>query len=778
MVVAKKFIIIGLVQGVGFRPFIHRLAVKHGLKGYVRNIGGSEVEVWVEGSPESIDKFIEDLYVEKPPPAIIEDVFIEDGEPRGYVDFHILKSSREAVKRSNIPPDLAICKDCLREILDPNDRRYRYAFNSCAWCGPRFSMIYRVPYDRSNTSMSKYILCSECEKEYHDIRNVRRYHAQGISCSMDGPKLYLYTNDWEYVETRDPIIETAKLIDEGYIVGVKGLGGYHIAALATSDDVVLKLRKRKHRPTKPFAIMGLDISVLERLVYIDEEARSILESPQAPILLLPKREDSPVSKYVSPGLSHEGVFVAYTGLHYLLLMETRDKFLIMTSGNVTGEPMCINEVCAREKLSRVVDYFLIHDREIVNRVDDSVLRNTNGKWVFLRRSRGYAPMWIRIRSDLDGEYIAFGADLNNTGALGFEDKVVLTQYIGDLDSFNAQRELLKYIGFFIENYRINLDKTIVIVDKHPSYHSRRLGMEFAEKHRLPIIEVQHHYAHVLGTAYDNGLEGEVLGIAMDGLGWGDDNTIWGGEILVFNTDKYDYKRLGHIEKLPLTSDRDTIYPLRILAGYLSSRGHVFEEIHKLIKNVLDNIDHRLVAEMELVHKLVKAGRYIEASSTGRFLDMISAVLGVCLYRSYEGEPAIKLEAVADKAKSHKLLEHFHISTHNGLYVLEYKDLIEHLIYNNVRDNSVAETAKSILYSYGYWMGKLAHKLIKGRRIDHIVVSGGAAVNTYIIKGLEDSLGEHDLEPLLPRRIPPNDEGISFGQVIAGSLIKKKNSFSA
>lgn len=775
MITARKLIITGLVQGVGFRPFIHRLAVKHRLKGYVRNIGGSEVEVWLEGSSFSIEKFVEDLYAEKPPPAIIEDIYIEEVEPKGYVEFVILRSGREAVKRSNIPPDFAICRDCLREILDPSNRRYRYAFNSCAWCGPRFSMIYKVPYDRSNTSMAKYALCEECMREYRDIDNIRRYHAQGISCPKDGPKLHLYTNDWELVDTDDPIIEAAKLIDEGYIIGIKGLGGYHIAALATSDDVVLELRRRKRRPAKPFAIMGLNTRILDKLVFIDDEARSKLESPQAPILLLPKKEDSPVSKYISPGLSHEGVFIAYTGLHYLLLMETRDKFLIMTSGNVSGEPMCTDEKCAREKLSNIVDYFLVHDREIVNRVDDSVLRRTSGKWVLLRRGRGYAPTWIRIGSDLGGTYIAFGADLNNTGAIGFEDKIVMTQHIGDLDSFNAQRELLKYIDFFIKNYRIDLEKTTVIVDKHPNYHSRRLGYEFAEKHGLMVIDVQHHYAHVLGAAYDNGIDGQVLGIAIDGVGWGDDDTVWGGEIILFNTSEHMYKRLGHIEQLPLTSDRDTIYPIRLIVGYLSSKGYSFEEIQNIIKYKLGGIDPKLIAELKVVNKLIEMKKFVKASSTGRFLDMISALLGICYYRSYEGEPAIKLEAVADKSSSEKLFEQFRITLDNNHYVLEYRELVESLLNDELGTSTLSELARSILYSYGYRLGELAYTSIKGRRIDHVVVSGGAAVNTYIIRGLEDNLREYGLKPLLPRRIPPNDEGLSFGQIIAGSLlVKEKN----
>ncbi len=767
---AKKLVITGLVQGVGFRPFIHRLAARLGLRGYVRNIGGSEVEVWIEGPSDSIEEFMRLLYIEKPPPAIIDDVIVYDVEPRGFSDFRILRSGVYAIKRSNIPPDLAICRECLREILDPNNRRYRYPFNSCAWCGPRFSMMYRVPYDRVNTSMRKYPLCSDCMREYTDINNIRRYHAQGISCPRDGPKLFLYDNEWGIIETNDPIREAAKLIDEGFIVGVKGIGGYHIAALATDDDVVLELRRRKKRPTKPFAIMGLNTRVLEGLVYIDEDSRRLLESPQAPILLLPKREDSPVSKHVSPGLSHEGVFIAYSGLHYLLLDETRDRFLIMTSGNVSGEPMCIDEDCARQRLSRIVDYFLVHDREIVNRVDDPVLRRTGNEWVFLRRSRGYTPLWIRIGFSLGGEFIGFGSDLNNVFAIGFEDKIVPSQYIGDLDSIDAQNDLLKYLWFFIRNYHIDLERAIIVVDKHPGYISRRLGVGFAEKHGLNIVEIQHHYAHVLGAAIDRGLKGVVGGIAIDGVGWGDDDSVWGGEILVFNTEEYGYRRVGHIEKIPLTSDRDTYYPLRLVTGYLALHGYSFEEIQRIIGESLDSNSLSL-KEHRIVYKLVENKRFTWASSTGRFLDMVSSLLGICYYRSYEGEPAIRLEAVADHARKYYLLEDFNIVRDgDGHYVLLFNKVIEEVINNDNADPAVL--ARSILYSYGYWLGELLYSSTKGYGIEYVVLSGGSAVNTYIYEGLRDNLRQYGLKPYLPKRIPPNDEGVSFGQVIAAALKEK------
>ena len=766
---AKRIILVGLVQGVGFRPFIHRLAHRLGLNGYVRNIGGSEVEVWVEGSEERIEEFIERIFIEKPPPAVIEEYSVVEAEPRGYNGFNILPSGKNMVKRSNIPPDFAICEHCLREILDPNDRRYRYAFNSCAWCGPRFSMMIRVPYDRENTSMAKYKLCPECLEEYRDINNIRRYHAQGISCPVDGPRLTLYTRDWELVETSDPIREAAKLIDEGWIVAVKGLGGYHLAVKASCDEPVERLRVRKRRPRKPFAVMGLDLEVINRLVILDDEARRILSSPASPILLLPKHENSPVTPLTSPGLPWEGVFRAYTGLHYLLLMETHDKFAVMTSANITGEPMCIDEECLKKKLSGIVDYILYHDREIINRVDDSVLRRTGDKWVFLRRSRGYAPYWIRVGRDLGGEYIAFGSDLNNTPAIGFEDKIVPLQYIGDQDSLDAQRDLLKYLEYYTRNYHVDPSKAIIVVDKHPGYVSSRLGEKYALEHGSRIVRVQHHYAHLVGAAFEEKLWGRVIGVAIDGVGWGDDDTVWGGEVIVFDTEKPWYRRIGSLEQLPLTSDRDTIYPARLLTGYLALKGYDWDEIKGIVKKL--GLDRRVpggLLEHHAVYRLVTDGKYVPASSTGRFLDLVSVLLGFTDSRSYEGEPAILVEAHA-YGNPPVLIEDYKIQTNTNPPRLNYQELINKIINNEYRMKH-DRLAASILYSLGYWLGELLIQTGKGTKYQHIVASGGAAVNTYIIQGLKHRLNQDGQEPKLPEKTPVNDGGIGFGQVASAAVL--------
>jgi hydrogenase maturation protein HypF len=768
---AFRVVVTGLVQGVGFRPFIDRLARELGLRGYVRNIGGGEVELWIEGPEGSLDEFLVSLIYDKPPPAIIEHVFIEEEDSRGYEDFRIESSGESKYARSNIPPDLATCDHCLHEVLDPHNRRYMYPFNSCAWCGPRFSMMYRIPYDRENTAMRKYKLCSECEEEYRDPLNTRRYHAQGISCPRDGPVLGLFNKDFERVECKDPILEAAKLVDEGYIVGVKGIGGYHIAALATNDDVVLELRRRKKRPTKPFAVMGLDTNVLKRLVYMSYEDELLLRSPQAPILLLPKRPDSPVSRYVSPGLAYEGVFIAYTPLHYILLLNTRDKFLIMTSGNVSGEPMCKDEDCARRKLSKIVDFFLVHDREIVNRVDDSVVRRTGGDYVIIRRSRGYAPTWITLMFDLNGEYIAFGADIGNSGGVGFDNRVVLTQYIGDLDSLAAQEDLLRYLEFLVKNYHIGEStKPIVVVDKHPRLYSKTLGVFYAKRNNLNYVEVQHHYAHVLSATIDLEISGRVVGLAIDGVGWGDDNTIWGGEVLVVDTEKYSYSRTGSIRQLPITSDRDTYIPLRILSAYLTMRDFEWSEIEKTLKAI--KTPPSRIPEAHAAHSLVVRRGFTPASSTGRLLDMIMAIIDPAAERTYEGEPAVRLETLGVRGESAVSIDAYRIVSEAGILRLDYSGLVDWVLENKLKLDPYT-MARSFLYSLGLALGELIASSVRGLRVDEVVLSGGAAVNELIYRGLCERLSQEGFKPKLPRRVPPGDGGLALGQIVAADLLKRE-----
>ncbi len=763
---AARIVVTGVVQGVGFRPAVYRLAVGRSLKGYVRNVGGSEVEIWVEGDYSDIRAFINDLMEKLPPPAELESLEVEFREPANYSEFRIVKSGKVKVRDSMIPPDFGMCSDCLREVLDPTSRFYRYPFNSCAWCGPRYSMMYSVPYDRPNTAMRDFPLCEDCRRDYEDPNNLRRFHAQGISCPKCGPKVELKDREWKRVEVKDPVREAGKLINEGHIVAVKGVGGYHIAALPTDDDVLRKLRERKRRKTKPFAVMALNTEVASKAVYLSEEARKLLESPSKPIVLLPKREDTPLSPLTSPGFTHEGIFLPYTPLHYLLLAEIEGNMSIMTSGNARGKPMCTDEQCVRHHLKNVVDYVLTHNREIVNRVDDSVIRFTDGQPVFLRRGRGYAPKWIRLKGRLSKGVTAFGADIHNVGAVAFEDKVVLTQYIGEADDPDVVDELLKYVGKLADLY-LRGREFVVVVDKHPRYRSREAGELFAKTRGAEVIEVQHHLSHIMSVIGDRGLEeGEYVGVAIDGVGFGEDGNVWGCE--VFRVKPGTYRRVAHLRPFRLTgSDRDVVYPVRVLTALITEFfGRGFAE--KLIREggYLKYFQHGEM-ELDLLFHTLRQSRVL-STSLGRLIDAISTLLRISWFRDFEGEPAIMLEEAASRGKLLDVwIELGEDMATQGDY-LDPQPLLKFLI-DYLSDSPAEDLAVTALQSIGFGLGTLVKKLIRGTRANsEILVSGGAAVNTPIFRGLRKALAEVDAIPLLPSRVPPNDGGIALGQVVAWS----------
>ncbi len=760
MRIARIIRVVGIVQGVGFRPFVKILADRHGVSGYVRNLGGGEVEIYVEGDVNKVEEFIRDFLYNRPAAILIEELHIEDVKPKGLNEFSILRSSNEAYLESMIPPDFGICDECLREVLDPNSRRSYYPFNSCAFCGPRFAIIDAIPYDRQNTSWASFPLCPECEAEYWnpDLGGLRRFYYQGISCPKCGPRIRLLTAKGEPISCKDPISEAARLIDEGFIIAVKGVGGYHIAALASSDDVVLKLRRRKKRPEKPFAIMALDVETASKLVYIDEEAKRLLQSPMRPIVLLPKREDSPASKYVSPGLDREGVFLPYAALHYLLLYRTRDKFAIMTSGNIHGEPMCTDLQCVIDRLGNIVDYILDHDLPIRHRVDDSVARFTNGRPVLIRRSRGYAPMWIKMPRRLKRPVIAFGADLQNTGGIGINDKAILTQFIGDLDSYNALLDLDKELRWFTRVYR--LKDPILICDANPSYKSRWLCERWAEELKAEVHYVYHHHAHALSTAADWGIDGPFVAITIDGVGYGIDGNAWGGEVLVVEGERFE--RFGCLAYTPMPGgDLASIYPARMALSYLV--------IARGVERGLED-----ARELGLIEKLPRGEAEAKAvlrqmtsspltSSLGRFLDAVSALLGVCWVRTYEGEPAMKLEAFAKGGSLLKDIEaEIEWSRPIRINVAKFFDELVHAFENKANPRDIAYTAQ---YLIGKALGLIACKALEEVGGREVYASGGAAVNDYVTRGIEDALREECNASLkLPRKVPPGDGGISLGQV--------------
>ena len=769
MVRALRLRLVGIVQGVGFRPFVYRLAVSRGLAGYVVNLGGAEVEVHVEGPEEAIAGFVKGLVEEKPPPARILEAEVEEARPLGLRRFEIRRSERRSSRRSMIPPDIGICRDCLREIHDPGTRFYRYPWNSCAWCGPRFSMMYDVPYDRENTAMRDFPLCEDCRRDYEDPGNIRRFHAQGISCSRCGPRTHVYAMDGRRLEVGDPVTWAAERLEEGRILAIKGVGGFHLAALASRDDVVAELRRRKRRPSKPFALMARDCGVVREIAEPPPGACSLLESPERPILLLPKRSGSRVSELVAPGLDTVGVMLPYTGFQAMLLEEVRDGFLIMTSGNRSGYPMCTSLDCVFTHLRGIADYVVAHEREIVHRVDDSVLRFTDGEPVFLRRARGYAPVWLYSPAVLP-DSVAVGAELQNAGALGFEDKVVPTQYIGDMDEPGQVEELERELRWFIRVYRLR--PRVVALDMHPLYHNRGLAARLAEEYGAELVEVQHHHAHAASVMleYRVPLGEKRVVVTIDGTGYGLDGSIWGGEVLVAGYEGFE--RAASLAPFPLPGgDRAAEYPARALVGLLVAAGYSDEEVLGLLKR-RGLLEEKFLPYGEREARIAlwqaRSGRgAVATTSMGRTLDSIAVLLRVAWRRGYEGEPAMRLEAAANGGRDLGYTPGLRVM--DGRLVVDTYGLLRWVVEALEEGASVKDIAATVQLGLGRALGEAAARAAEARGIGGpVYASGGAAVNTLLVRGMRQALRSHGLELRLPRRLPAGDGGVAAGQLIVAA----------
>jgi len=758
----------GFVQGVGFRPFVYRLATSLNLRGYVINLGDAGVEIVVEGRRDSIEDFLKRLQTDKPIPARIDSILIEWFEYSGeFRDFRILPSDFR-IRRggSTIPPDISICDDCIRDIMGDDPRWAKYPFTCCAVCGPRFTMIFDLPYDRERTSMVKFPMCDFCRRDYEDPAN-RRYHAEGICCRFCGPQVELLDNNGFKLSCNDPIIEAANLIKEGFIVAVKGIGGFHIACLATDDDVVLKLRRRRRRPQQPFAVMSLSIEDVKTFAHVTPIEEELLRSRERPIVVLKIKRDSSISPWVSPGLDSIGVMLPYTGLHLLLLMHIKEPAVIMTSGNYPGEPMVTNINDALKRLSGIVDYYLTHNRDIVNRCDDSVVRVSNGIPTFLRRSRGYAPSPITFSGLHDGEWCiaAFGGDFNVTLSFLKGNKCYVSQHIGDVDNLETLN-FLKQTYSTLKNLLKIKKIDALVCDLNRSFPSTRFAEELSEALNVPLIRAQHHHAHAASLAAEQGLkvDDQAIYITIDGVGLGDDGTAWGGEVLLASG--VNYERVGHIRPYPLPGgDLCAYYPVRALAGLLSLVLNQ-EELEALLTKRYGHAFKYGVREVSVVMRQLRSGlNVINSSSIGRFLDAVSVMLNLCNYRSYEGEPAMKLEAHANTANEAldidiPIIDQGKVSTVDASHImLQLVDLM-----NDHPSNKIAYTAH-VAIAKG--LAEIACSKAFEEGIKVIGISGGAAVNEIIIRTIEEEVSKRGLKLLRHRVLPPGDGGISAGQAFIG-----------
>ena len=755
-----KLNVTGIVQGVGFRPFIYRMAGRNGLTGYVRNRGDAGVEVLLEGEAEKIHRFMRDLAVQKPPLAQIEKINrIELSGKNEHKHFTIIKSSQEAeTSGSIIPPDIAICNQCLKELRDPKDPRFEYFFITCTDCGPRFTIIERLPYDRENTTMREFPMCGFCQTEYEDPSN-RRFHAQTVACPTCGPQAYLTTNTGELVQTKDPVRLAGKLLSKGNILAVKGYGGFHIASSTMLNQPLLRLRTTKHRKEKPFAIMAKNLQAVKGFAEVGSKEREFLTSPAHPIVLLNKSPSYNLSRLVAPHLHNVGVMLPYTGLHYMLFDKVSDEAFVMTSANPANQPIVKDNEEALKILGGTVDYFLFHNRKIAHRCDDSVMRVNGSCQVFLRRSRGYAPAPIRLKNKSKRCVVGLGGELNNTSCVLLEDKAFISQHIGDVENIETQNFLQEATSHL--QRLTNFHAETVACDLHPKFNTTMLAKEMSQEDGLGLVQVQHHHAHAAALMAEHGLD-EIIAVTCDGYGYGSDGEAWGGEILNCALESSEFTRLGHLEAQPLLGgDLASRYPIRVAAGMLQ-KARVNVE-NWLIQNSA-HLPHG-ETEAKLILEQLKKGNGVETTSCGRVLDAVAAVLGICFERSYEGEPAMKLESLALAGKDIMGLEPILQGD-----VLDTTCLIE-AIYRNLGKVSAADLARSAHVYLAKGLAALAIHGANEKSVKNVGFSGGAACNQILVQQMWETIEAAGLQFFVHQAVPAGDGGVSFGQAVVAGFSK-------
>jgi hydrogenase maturation protein HypF len=753
-----KLNVTGIVQGVGFRPFIYRIAVRNGLAGYVRNKGDAGVEILVEGSEQRISSFLKDLNETKPPLAQIHSVVTTTLQGKDeHERFTIIKSSEKAeLSGSVIPPDIAICNECLAELRDPKDPRYEYFFITCTNCGPRFTIMEKLPYDRENTTMREFPLCGFCQQEYSDPLN-RRFHAQTVACPACGPTVYLTTRNGESVQQADPVREAGKLLSEGFTLAVKGYGGFHIATSVTKEKPLLALRRAKHRRAKPFAIMARSLEAAESFAEVNSKERELLTSYARPIVLLNKNSKYSLSPLVAPNLHNVGVMLPYSGLHYMLFDRVSDAAFVMTSANPPDQPIVKDNEEALKTLGGTVDYFLFHNRKIAHRCDDSVARVHDSHVAFIRRSRGYAPAPIMLKERAKRCVVGLGGELNNTACVLFENKAFISQHVGDVENIETKTFLREAANHLVSLTNSHVET--VACDLHPKFNTTALAQELAQENGWQLIQVQHHHAHVAGLMTEHAVN-DLVGIACDGYGYGANGEAWGGEILLCSRDTAGFKRLAHLEPQPLPGgDVATRYPLRVAAGILSKKVDVEGWL-------LQNSRHLPHGETEakiMLQQLRKGSGIVETTSCGRVLDAVAAVLGVCYERTYEGEPAMKLESTAIKGEDALKLK----PVING-NVLDTTPMVL-AVFENRDQKPHADLAFSAHAYLAKGLAALAVEKAVENGVKNVGFTGGAAFNELLARIIRKAVEEAGLRFLMHEAVPAGDGGVSFGQAVVGGF---------
>ncbi|MGH4024631.1 MAG: carbamoyltransferase HypF [Pseudonocardiaceae bacterium] len=737
----------GVVQGVGFRPYVHGLAGRFGLSGLVGN-DTAGVFVEVEGTEQTISEFLAVLPAEAPPLAVIEELRTSPLAPTGEAGFHIVASDGTGRRDTLVSADSATCADCLREMADPADRRFGYPFINCTNCGPRFTIVRDVPYDRPFTTMAPFTLCDACAAEYHDPAD-RRFHAQPVCCPACGPRLTLIDAAGTELPG-DPIRAAAELLTSGAVLAVKGLGGYHVATRADHHDATATLRARKHREDKPFAVMVADLDTAHRLCVVDPIGERLLTGRRRPVVLLPRRSDAaaaPVAPAVAPGNRSLGLMLPYTPLHHLLLREAAGP-IVLTSGNISDEPIAYVDDDARHRLSGIADAYLTHDRAIHMRTDDSVVRVFRGAELPVRRARGYAPEPLTLARPVPRPVLGCGAELKSTFCLARGRHAFLSHHIGDLENYETLRSFTEGIEHFRRLF--DVQPQVVAHDLHPEYLSTKYALDLGDGDPAgcTLLGVQHHHAHIASCLADNGDAGPVLGVAFDGLGYGTDGTLWGGEFLL--ADLTGFQRLAHLVPVPMPGGATAIrQPWRMAAAYLGA-----EAPPELMRRNADQWDA----------VLAMAGRGVNApltSSAGRLFDAAAAILGVRDAINYEGQAAVELEQRADRGEQGS----YPVTVTDGPALqLHGADLIR-CVVEDLRTGVAPEViATRFHHGVADAIVLVCSTLRERTGVGTAALSGGVFQNVLLLERTVAGLEQAGFRVLTHSRVPPNDGGISFGQV--------------
>ncbi len=768
---AKEIQVNGIVQGVGFRPFVYRLAHELDLVGHITNRGDG-VFITVAGEDRNIDCLVDSLRRDAPPLSNIISLDLRTVTlPDKTSSFSIIDSDTDQQGNTHVSPDIATCRDCLREITDPNNRRYNYPFTNCTNCGPRYSIIRSLPYDRPRTTMDIFTMCPECEQEYRNPRD-RRFHAQPNACPSCGPRLQWLCREGLIPHGLSPLDSAAQALSSDMIIGIKGLGGFHLAANAFSSAAVDKLRKRKMRPAKPFAVMVRDLEAAKNLCEIEELASFELSSMTSPIVLLHKKTDSGLADNLAPGIEELGIMLPYTPLHHLLFAHPETpSCLVMTSGNTAGEPLSKDNDDALNRLGAFCDGFLLHNREIHTRVDDSVIRIIDKKPRFLRRSRGYAPAPVRLASNIK-PILAVGAELKNCFCLARGRDAFLSQHIGDLTN-------LPTLDFFEQTYDrlqnlLEIQPETVVSDLHPDYLSSR----FAKTLGLPLIQVQHHWAHAVSVMAEHGLH-NALAVILDGTGYGPDKTVWGGEVLLCSLQ--EYKRLGRLPHLHLPGgDKAAKQPWRMAISALHNANICTPGAFSLLSEIDEQKIHFI---REMIDKDVNSPL---TSSCGRLFDAVSSLLGICHHNTFEGQAAMELEALASQALGNRSLS-AHLSSDtfnssalfheiNGLQEIATIELIQTIVEQmSTGSSSVAELALFFHVFLVSSFGNMIRYLSRKTGVDTVVLSGGCVQNRILTEGFVDFFSNTHLKLYTNVQVPANDGGLALGQATIGGAHVSGNS---